>query len=198
VRITRRKNIELGIRVVQELKDHGLDVCFVISGPVAPHHPGRSRGYLEELKVLRAHLHVEQEVLFLADALGFNLTSDEVAELYQLADILFFPSAQEGFGLPILEAGLSRVPVVLSDIPIFREVGGDDVVLFELNDPPDTIAASVMRLLQHPSSRLYRRILRDYRWDSIVDRKIMPLLDQPSPAELSDGFGERGEQERPT
>ncbi|HLJ69107.1 MAG TPA: glycosyltransferase family 4 protein [Chloroflexota bacterium] len=185
VRITRRKNIELAIRAVRALKDRGLRVRFLISGPQAPHHPGLSDRYLDRLKELRAELDVTGEVIFVADALGENLESATVAELYTVADALFFPSSQEGFGLPILEAGLTRVPVVLSDIPVFREVGGADVVMFELDDSPDTIADRLLAALDTPASRLYRRVLREFRWDAIVDRQIMPLLGHPeAPHEL--------------
>jgi glycosyltransferase involved in cell wall biosynthesis len=176
VRITRRKNIEAAIRAVRCLKERGLDLRFLVSAPQAPHHPGLSDRYLDRLKALRAELGVEEEVVFLSDALGHNLETEAVAELYTLADVLFFPSAQEGFGLPILEAGLARVPVVLSDIPIFREVGGGDVSLFGLQDPPESVADRILSALDTPPSRLYRRVLREYRWEAIVDRQIVPLL----------------------
>jgi glycosyltransferase involved in cell wall biosynthesis len=176
VRITRRKNIEAGIRAVRSLKDRGLDVRFLISGPVAPHHPARSRSYLADLKALRAELNVSEEVIFLSDELGKNLDDQAVAELFTVADALLFPSAQEGFGLPILEAGAARLPVVLSDLPIFREVGGSDVRTFPLDSSADTIAAEILRSLDNGPSRLYRRVLREYRWDAITDRKILPLL----------------------
>jgi glycosyltransferase involved in cell wall biosynthesis len=176
VRITRRKNIETAIRTIHCLKDRGLKVRFLISGPQAPHHPGLSDSYLSRLKGLRAQLAVDDEVIFLAETLGHNLETETVDELYDVADVLFFPSSQEGFGLPILEAGLARVPVVLSDIPVFHEVGGSDVTIFELTDPPDVIADHIITTLDNPASRLYRRVLRDYHWDTIVDKQILPLL----------------------
>lgn len=178
VRITRRKNIEAGIRAVRTLKDRGFDVRFLISGPQAPHHPVRSTSYLDDLKALRSGLGVEAEVVFLADELGENLDNQTVAELYVVSDVLLFPSASEGFGIPILEAGLVRVPIVLSDIPIFREVGGQDVRTFGLDAAPDTIAASIVEALDTGPARLYRRVLREYRWEAIVDHHILPLLDR--------------------
>jgi glycosyltransferase involved in cell wall biosynthesis len=184
VRITRRKNIEAAIRTVRCLTDRGLDVIFLVSGPQAPHHPGLSDTYLGELKALRAALGVEEQVIFLADSLGHNLETEAVADLYAVADVLLFPSAQEGFGIPILEAGLARVPIVLSDIPIFHEVGGGDVTVFGLDEPPESVANRLIAALDTPSSRLYRRVLREYRWDAIVDRQIIPLLRrEPIPAD---------------
>jgi glycosyltransferase involved in cell wall biosynthesis len=190
VRITRRKNIEAGIRAVRSLKDRGLDVRYLISGPQAPHHPARSSSYLEELKALRSELGVTEEVVFLADELGRNLEDRTVSELYAVSDVLLFPSASEGFGLPILEAGLARLPIVLSDIPIFREVGGSEVRPFDLDAPPDTIAASIVDALSSSPSRLYRRVLQEYRWEAIVDHKILPLLGPTRPELITRRAGE--------
>lgn len=176
VRITRRKNIELGLRAVRSLKDRGFDVLFLISGPEAPHHPGRSRSYLAELKALRETLDLEDNVVFLADDMGTNLDDRSVGELYELVDGLLFPSAHEGFGLPILEAGLARVPAIVSDIPIFREVGGDDVSRFPLSAEADTIAREILAAVDTRAGRLRRRVLAEYRWEALVDRDIMQLL----------------------
>jgi glycosyltransferase involved in cell wall biosynthesis len=176
VRITRRKNIEAAIRTLRCLKDRGLKVRFLVSGPQAPHHPGLSDNYLGRLKALRAELGVEDEVVFLAEALGHDLETETVDELYDVSDVLLFPSSQEGFGLPILEAGLARVPIVLSDIPVFHEIGGRDVTVFQLTDTPDAIADHILARLDNPASRLYRRVLREFHWDTIVDRQVLPLL----------------------
>lgn len=176
VRITRRKNIELGLRAVRSLKERGVDPIFLVSGPEAPHHPGRSRSYLAELKTMRDELELGENVIFLADELGSNLDDRTVAELYSVADALLFPSSHEGFGLPILEAGLARLPAVISDIPIFREVGGDQVWRFGLDATADKIAADVLAAVDTRTARLRRRVLLEYRWDVIVDRCILPLL----------------------
>jgi glycosyltransferase involved in cell wall biosynthesis len=180
VRITRRKNVELAIRAVKALANRGVDVLFLVSGPTAPHHPVRSMTYLDELKQLCASLAVEERVIFLADTRDANLTTQTVSELYALSDALLLPSTQEGFGLPILEAGLARVPVILTNIPVFREVGGEHVHRFDLQDDPDTIAAKILGVLEGAQSRLYRRVLREYSWDSIIEGRLLPLLEGPS------------------
>ncbi len=176
VRITRRKNIELAIEVVAALKARGLDVRFLVSGPAAPHHPGRSDAYLAELLARREELGVTDEVVFLAHDLGAKLDDRTVSELYTVADALLFPSAQEGFGLPILEAGLSRLPAVTSDIPIFAEVGGDDVRRFALDASADSIATTVLDAVKDGAGELFRRVRREYDWDVVLEKHILPLL----------------------
>ena len=42
-----------------------------------------------------------------------------------------FPSIDEGFGIPLIEALKLKVPVICSDIPIFREIADDSVLYFE-------------------------------------------------------------------
>jgi glycosyltransferase involved in cell wall biosynthesis len=176
VRITRRKNIEKGMEIVRALKDRSLNLRFLVSGPIAQHHPGRARAYLAELKALRAALELEEEVVFLAEAVGRRLSDRTVRDLYSVCDALLFPSAQEGFGLPILEAGLTRAPAVLADIPIFEEIGGRDAVYFDLRAPAEEIAPSILDALNSGPARLFRRVLRDYRWDVIADRYLVPLV----------------------
>jgi glycosyltransferase involved in cell wall biosynthesis len=176
VRVTRRKNFEKAIQTVRVLKDRGLDVRLIVTGPTAPHHPERSRSYLAELKLLRTQLTLEGEVVFLADDLGAPLEDGEIAQLYALSDCLFMPSQSEGFGLPVLEAGVMRVPAVLSQLPIFCEVGGDDVSYFSLDADPAQVADTILRAVDTPTARLRRRVRREYRWDVIFDRMIMPMF----------------------
>ena len=56
---------------------------------------------------------------------------------------MVFPSHAEGFGLPLVEAMQRGLPVMASDIPVFREVGGDFMAYFDLADPQ-----SLVRLIQ--------------------------------------------------
>jgi glycosyltransferase involved in cell wall biosynthesis len=57
-------------------------------------------------------------------------TSD-LRALYQSADIFLFPSLYEGFGLPILEAFASNIPVITSTIPIMQEICKDAALLVD-------------------------------------------------------------------
>ena len=81
--------------------------------------------------------------LGLGDAVWFlGADSDEglpdpvVADLYALADVLFLPSREEGFGIPVLEALLRRTPIVCSDLPALREVAGDAATYIDPDADP--------------------------------------------------------------
>src|SRR5690348_17550535 len=53
---------------------------------------------------------------------------------------------------------------------------------FALTSSADTIAGVVIEALESKPSRLYRSVLRRYRWDVIVDRQILPLLQRAESA----------------
>jgi alpha-1,2-rhamnosyltransferase len=73
----------------------------------------------------------------------FNKLNDRGLEhAYAHSRSLVFPSYVEGFGLPVVEALQRGLPVMASDIPVFREVGGDFVAYFDLQRP-ETLAELV-------------------------------------------------------
>lgn len=176
VRITRRKNIEGAISILREIRRLGTDATLLVTGPSRGHHPARSRDYLAELRALVAGLHLDDDVVFLADDLGRPLTASELAGLYRLSDILLLPSRSEGFGLPVLEAAVHRLPVVASDLPILREVTGDQANYFDPDGPPLETARMVLDVASRGPGGLRVKVLRDYAWDSIYDNDIEPLL----------------------
>lgn len=69
----------------------------------------------------------------------------EYSAVLRSATALVTASLDEGFGIPLVEAMSQGIPVVVSDIPIFREIGGDAALYF---DPasPDALAAAITRL----------------------------------------------------
>jgi glycosyltransferase involved in cell wall biosynthesis len=78
-------------------------------------------------------------------------SDDDIARLFARAKAFVFPSFAEGFGLPPLEAMASGVPVVCSDIPVFREVYGDAVRYVDPNRA-ESIAEGVREILKDDGS----------------------------------------------
>lgn len=180
-RLTRRKNIALALRVLASLRRRsGQDFRLIVTGPPGPHNPANP-GYLGELLDLRRELNLTAAAHFLYELSDPPLIPDDttMANLYQLVDALFFPSVQEGFGIPVLEAGLAGVPVFCSDIPAFRLTGRQDATYFHpLNESAEDIAARILDVLNaYPSYRLRGRVRRQYRWETLIRESVLPLLE---------------------
>lgn len=111
----RNKNISLAIKVFDRLLRTGVvssAARFVVIGV-----PGPETVRIEH-QIREARL--EQKVLLLT-----GISDSELQWCYRNCELLLAPSTIEGFGLPVVEALLSGCRTVCSDIPAFREVGGD-------------------------------------------------------------------------
>jgi glycosyltransferase involved in cell wall biosynthesis len=71
-----------------------------------------------------------------------HVGDDELAALYSGARALVFPSDDEGFGLPPVEALACGTPVVASDVPVLREVLGDRATFVPAADLAGLLAAA--------------------------------------------------------
>jgi glycosyltransferase involved in cell wall biosynthesis len=114
-----RKRVDVLLRVFAAVRAERPDVRLIrVGGPFTP----------------------DQQAL--ADRLGVSgglvvmppLARDELHALYRRAAIVISTSEREGFGLPVAEALAAGTPVVISDIPIFREVAGDVAEFVPLED----------------------------------------------------------------
>jgi glycosyltransferase involved in cell wall biosynthesis len=153
----------------------GLDARLIVTGPPGPHNPANA-AYLQDLLNLRRDLGLQDAAHFLYE-LGVTPDDDTMASLYRLADALLFPSTQEGFGIPILEAGLARLPIFCSDIPPLRETDTGAAHLFDPHGDPAAIAAQIADVLERDAAhRLRRRVLSNYTWKRIVEERVIPLL----------------------
>jgi glycosyltransferase involved in cell wall biosynthesis len=70
-----------------------------------------------------------------------HISDELLARFYRRASAVILPSEAEGFGLPLVEAACQGVPIIARDIPIFREVGGNDVFYFESKNGGELAAA---------------------------------------------------------
>jgi len=117
-----RKNIEFALEVVKKLCEMGRNPLLMITGAkvannaAAAHYGAFLRQSLPE--VLLSH------VVFIADF--FCHPGRYAARSFSAVRLcLLFPSRQEGFGLPVVEAALFRMPVWTSKIPAFHAMAGE-------------------------------------------------------------------------
>jgi mannosylglucosylglycerate synthase len=176
VRITPRKNIELALRVCENLVQQFPDTKLVVTGPLGPHNPANVE-YFERLTSLRKELQLENVVHFLSALTDEYLLDAVISDFYRLADALFLPSREEGFGIPILEAGLTGLPIFCSDIPPLRDLGRTNVTYFSPDADPVELANRIVNHLSFDSVfRMRTRVRREFSWEGIYAREIAPLL----------------------
>jgi glycosyltransferase involved in cell wall biosynthesis len=138
--------------------------------------------YFRSLLDLRVALGVEQNVHFVYTSgplpeEGYTIDLSLVMELYRVSDALFMPSHREGFGMPILEAGMIGKPIFSTYIPAAQEIGGHEVIYFSDDDPPDKVAMLLVKWAQaSPIQQLRRRLRQKFTWHSIFKHDILPLL----------------------
>jgi len=75
-----------------------------------------------------------------------RVSDADLLHAYRRAAALVFASFAEGFGLPVVEAAHCGAPVIASDIPVFREIGGDAIFYFDLFDG-DSLAQRIRDVL---------------------------------------------------
>ena len=176
VRITPRKNIQLALRVCANLLQHFPDAKLVVTGPLGPHNPANV-DYFEMLTALRGELHLQDVVHFLAALTEEYIPDEVISDFYHLADALFMPSLEEGFGIPILEAGLAGLPIFCSDIPPLRSLGSTSVTYFSREADPIELANRIVNQLGFDNIfRMRTRVRRQFSWEGIYAHKIAPLL----------------------
>ena len=178
VRLTPRKNIELALHIMAETRKDFPKAMLLVTGPEGPHNPN-NKAYKRNLLTLRDELKLQGAVHFLAEVTPEFMPDAVIADFYRIADALLFPSREEGFGIPIIEAAFSNMPVFCADIPVLRELAMGDVTYFDADANPAEVARQVKaRLEAESTSRWGRRAKEGYSWDHIYSLHIAPLLEK--------------------
>ena len=135
-----RKNYPQLLAAIAALRDCGEALSLVIVG-----NDGGDRAAIEA-GITRHRLRDRVRVLS-------GVSDAELAALYVSCRLVVFPSYYEGFGIPVLEAMAARRPLVLSDIPVFRELTEGRGAYF----PPDDSHAMAEALAGMLSDRRQQR-----------------------------------------
>ena len=178
VRVTPRKNIELALRALAELRKQFPAAALVVTGPLGPHND-RNRDYFAALSALRAELGLEHAAHFLAELTDTFLPDEVIADFYRVADALVLPSREEGFGIPVIEAAFSHLPAFCADIPPLRELGLGEAVFFSPDEVPARVASLLADYFQSAApARLALRVRASFRWEAIYHQHIAVILEK--------------------
>lgn len=102
-----------------------------------------------------------------------NVTLENLVFFYKHAQALIHPSLSEGFGLPLIEAAYFNLPIIASDIEVFKELLGDQFVAFNPQDSDD-IKAKIESFITQKQSFDYKPILANYSFEE-MSRTILDL-----------------------
>jgi glycosyltransferase involved in cell wall biosynthesis len=167
-----RKGHLQAIKAFELLWERGEDINLVFVG---------KHGWLADkiVKLIKKHELFGEKLFWLTDPFNKDSGASEkyLNEAYKASTCLIFPSAGEGFGLPIVEAARHGLPLILRDIPIFREVAGDNVYYFSGFEAED-LASAITEWLKlygegrHPKSDG----IKTYTWKESAEALLKILL----------------------
>ncbi len=166
-----RKNHAYVIDAFDRLWADGRDISLCIVGKM---------GWKYESIIKRIETHPQRERrLFLLSGLSDN----DLAHCYQASKALIFSSFIEGFGLPLIESFSYGLPVLASDIPVFREIAGDLAFYFDLTDPASL--CQTVKTFESLDFEKEKEKLKSWKWlswkesaDLLLDR-VKENLDKP-------------------
>lgn len=131
--IIERKNL-LGICKAIYLLRNELDIPLVVIG--------NGTKYKQQVKDFIKQNGLEKQVIFLSEnplakVSSSFLKAEDFPAIYQSAIAMIYPSFFEGFGIPVLEALWSRLPVITSGVSCLPEAGGDGAYYVDPNSAED-------------------------------------------------------------
>jgi glycosyltransferase involved in cell wall biosynthesis len=166
------KNQAVVVRALAHLLDLDPRVHLVLVGSRDPRFRDDAEAAVNELGLGERVRRIE------------NVPEALMPSLYQAASCFAFPSKVEGFGLPLLEAMASRVPVVASNVPALSEIAGDAAILV---DPADVRgwADALRRALTEPrlASTLVERgdaVAKRCTWSRAAEQLLAVLKEERS------------------
>ena len=137
----KRKDLITLIKAFKKLKDE-LDVNYKLVLAGSNSINGDNKVFLKIQDYLSNHN------LFSSVLMPGYIDKNKVLYFFSNALMYVFPSIDEGFGIPLIEAMKFKVPVVCSDIPIFNEIADDSVIYFEKNNDKD-LFQKMKRLIEN-------------------------------------------------
>lgn len=180
-KIMRHKNIDLCLKIFNEIKKLYPSSLLVVTAKNFPHNKDHS--YVSEIQNLINELKLKNNVLFLheeIDSAHREIEYKVVDDFYRLSDIVFFLSSFENFGLPLLESGITKTPILVSNLEVFKEIESENIYYADLeNESYQQIAAKVIEILKNNKQiSFFNKVKKTYNFDFIFNSKIIPLIEE--------------------
>ncbi len=146
--VIHRKGFDILIRSFSNVLDKFPQCKLLVVGPVnRKENPSLDESFINQQKDWLKVRNIESKVNFL----GLLNDRNKLAEIYQAADIFVFPSRVEGLGNVVLEAMASGLPLVVSDMPVLRDVVENQVNgLIVALENIEATSKAIISLIENP------------------------------------------------
>lgn len=144
------KNLSRAVGVAAALRERCRRPVIFLTAAPSVHQPDLSRQIRKRLQDEIEARDVRDTLFILTPATGAPPSTNMIRDLMFFCDVLFVPSLEEGFGLPVVEAIAARLPSVCFDLPALREAGGAAADFLPLTASDDEIAVSLLAHARNP------------------------------------------------
>ena len=144
--MSKRKNLHLIVEAMSKVPDRIRRPLVII---------GKETEYTKTVRELAKSLGIEHLLIF-----PKNVSNTDLPAIYQGANIFLYVSLYEGFGIPVLEALCSRIPVITSNVSSLPEAGGQESYLISPDD--SSAVASAIEHIEHDKELRCRMIDSGY------------------------------------
>lgn len=165
--IEKRKNLLVLIKALSRIQKEKRIPLVIL---------GRPTEYFKEVITVAKELKVLDNIFF-----PQNVPFHEFPAIYQKARLFIYPSLFEGFGIPLVEAIESRVPVITSHGSCFSEAAGPSSIFVDPHDE-EALAAEINKVL-FDSTLAQSMVTESYKYiqqfePAVIAKKIMDIYEQ--------------------
>ncbi|MEI6532277.1 MAG: glycosyltransferase family 1 protein [Candidatus Roizmanbacteria bacterium] len=125
---------------------------------------GPGNEFMSKLKKRVSDLGIQNKVLFRAD-----ISNEELSRYYRYAKALIYPSFSEGLGLPVIEASFFKIPIIASNIPVFKELLGESYISFDPHIKKD-LQQILEKVEKHPSSLILPELKQECSFEKMTQK----------------------------
>ncbi len=160
-----RKKYDQAVRAFSILWDKGYDCTLHIVG-----RPGWKNE--ETINLIQNHNQLNKHLFWY----NTGISDEELSSLYQNCTAVVFASIAEGFGLAIMEAASYKKPLILRDLPVFKEIAADNAFYFS-GLSPENLADKLIEWLELYKNNKYpvSNNIRFISWDDCTE-KILSII----------------------
>ena len=166
-KLIQNKGVEYLIRSASIVKSRIPDVKYVVAGPISFEYE-TDNPWIKLVK----DLNLENIVMFTG-----KVNREDLPYAYSSSDVFCFPTLKEAFGIVLIEAMASGLPVISTDIPVVREITNGDAILVKEKDT-EGIAEAVIRVISNKKMRKKLSILSIKRSKAFEKKEIMNQYDK--------------------